>query len=42
MVLDETVGIAAVMVALRDTSSAGIVIRKYRFGLSHMLGVAAH
>ena len=42
MVLDETIGIAVVMVALRDTSSAGIILRKYQLAFSHMRGVAAH
>jgi hypothetical protein len=30
MVLDETIGIAVLMVALRDTSSAGIMVRKFQ------------
>jgi hypothetical protein len=42
LLLDETIGIAVVMVALRDTSSAGIILRKYQLAFSHMRSVAAH
>jgi hypothetical protein len=42
VVLDRTIGIAVVMVALWDTFSASDLVGKYQLGFSHMCGVAAY
>jgi len=42
MVLDETIGVPVVMVALRDTSAAGITLKMDQLAFGRMRGVFAH